>query len=316
VSLPETEVIISDNASQDGTLAIIRAKFPSVKIIENKQNLGFGTANNRGFQHSKGQYVLFLNDDTLVKPGALAQMVSFMGANPDIGVVGPRLLNPDGTLQRSIVRIPSIWVDMLRALVPRGIEINTPIIRSFVQRVAKLLRINNLGSFSDYTFEADVDCVLGACLLTRRSTFEQVGGFDENIFLWCEEGELCYRIRQSNWRIVYYPVAQVIHLGGSTLGRMGETIPKRVIVQKYKSTLYFYKKHTSSLNTALFRVGLVTIFTLRSTFLTMLLWFSTPDKRRLKLAEREAFLAIVRMLLDSNYRRQNIYTEMKFRYLE
>jgi len=315
-SLPKTEVIVSDNFSQDGTLAIIRTKFPSVKIIENKQNLGFGAANNRGFQHGKGEYVLFLNDDAVVKPGALARLVSFMDANSDAGVVGPRLLYPDGTHQRSIVRFPSIWVDMFRALVPRTIEINTPITRPFFRAYAKLLGFKSFGSFSDHSCERDVDCVLGACLLTRRSILDHVGGFDENIFLWCEENELCLRIRQCGWRIVYYPDAEVIHLGGSTQGRITEPIPKRMIVQKYKSSLYFYEKHTSNLNVAFYKLGMGTIFILRFVFLTMHLCFSTPNKKHSKLAEREASWAIVKIFFDPNYRRQNVYTEMKFKYLE
>jgi GT2 family glycosyltransferase len=178
-----------------------------------------------------------------------------------------------------------------------------------------VLGVNSLGSFSDHTVERDVDCVLGACLLTRRWILKEMGGFDENIFVWCEEDELCYRISQAKWRVVYYPDAEVIHLGGSTQGKIGEDAPERVIVQKCKSNLY-YEKHASSLHFILYRVGLTIFFALRWVLLTVQLCFSTAVDRCTKLAEREQSLAIVRILSGQDCCRRNVYTDLNFRHLE
>ncbi len=312
---PEVEVFISDNGSTDGTIELVQEKYPQVTLIQNGQNLGFGPANNRGVSRSRGQYVLFLNDDTIVRPGALAKMVGFMDTNQDVGVTGAKLLNPDGTLQPSITRDPSIWMDMLRTLLPRQLEINTPSTRRLIQRYAHLLRIRQLGRFSDHNRTIDVDCVMGACLLTRHSILEQVGSFDENIFFWCEENDLCHRIRQANWRIVYYPDAEIVHFGGSTVGRPDNVVPKRVFVQRFKSNLYYYEKHMPKLNVLVYKIGIVTILLLRSLVLTAQTLLSHSDRKRLLLGQREISWAAIRVLLDTEFRKQNVYTEMKFRYL-
>lgn len=314
--LPEIEVVVSDNGSTDGTVELVKEKYPQVLLVQNGRNLGFGPANNRGLSQSKGRYILFLNDDTIVRSGALSKMIEFMDANPDVGVLGAKLLNPDGTLQRSITRDPSIWMDMLRALLPRRLEINTPATRKLVQRYAHVFGTKQLGRFSDHNRTIDVDCVMGACLLTRRSILERVGSFDENIFFWCEENDLCYRIRQAKWRIVYYPDAEIVHFGGSTVGRPDNVVPKRVFVQRFKSNLYYYEKHTPKWNVVIFKVGIVFILLLRYLGLCVQLLFSRSDQKRLLLGQREISWTAIRVLLDTEFQKQNVYTEMKFKYLD
>ena len=312
---PKVEVLVSDNGSTDGTVELVKEKYPQVTLIQHGQNLGFGPANNRGVSHSRGQYVLFLNDDTIVRPDALFKMFEFMGAHPDVGVIGAKLLNPDGTLQLSITRDPSIWMDMLRTLLPRRLEINTTVTRKLVQRYARILRIEHLGRFSDHDHIVDVDCVMGACLLVRRMVLDRVGTFDENIFLWCEENDLCRRIRRANWRIVYFPSAEIVHFGGSTMGRPDALLPKRAFVQRFKSNLYYYEKHTSKLNVVVYKVGLVSILFFRILILALTILLSKSEYKRILLGHREICWATIRVLLDPNFRKQNVYTEMKFDYL-
>jgi GT2 family glycosyltransferase len=211
------EIIVVDNGSSDHSRAMVRDRFPSVRLIANASNLGFARANNQGIQVSCGRYIQLLNSDTLIDPGALTALVGFLDAHPQVGIAGPRLLNGDGTLQRSWAQFPTFWSEI------KGI--NVRLWRRFLT--------------CDGTEAYSVDWVGGACLLIRRETITQVGMLDEHFFMYSEETDWCFRARQAGWEICYYPNAQVIHFGGQS----SRQASVRMKAELYRSKLRFFAKH-------------------------------------------------------------------------
>ena len=200
--LSKAEVMIVDNASGDGSCEAIRAEFPQVRLIENQTNDGFGAANNQAMAQAEGEFFLLLNSDAFPKPGALRALFAYLQAHPDVGLVGPRLLNRDGTLQLSCFRFPSpagIWSENLwvSALLP-----NHPV----------------LGYYRRWAHDEErlVDFVIGACLLVRREVYADIGGFDESFFMYQEETDWQRRMAGRGWRVGFTPAAQVTHLGGAS----------------------------------------------------------------------------------------------------
>ena len=198
----EFEVIVVDNASFDGAAEMASRVFPQVRFVQSQKNIGFAGANNLGFRHSAGENLLLLNPDTEIVGDAIPNMLSVLRANPDAGIVGCKLLNSDGTIQRSCVqRFPSILnqavdADYLRTKFP-GLAI---------WGTQKLTESN--------AAPAPVEVISGACLLIRRSIYEELGGLSSDYFMYAEDVDLCYRSAQLGWKAYYTGQAQVIHHGG------------------------------------------------------------------------------------------------------
>ena len=197
------EVIVVDNESTDETLEIVREKFPESRVLE-QENRGFGAGNNAGMRVASGRYFLLLNPDAWLTDGALEELVAFADEHPEAAVVGPRLLNPDGSLQRSVRGYPTPWrlateYFFLRKLAPRSRALNSL-----------------FGAGFDHESVRDVDYLFGACLLVRRDAVDSVGGFDEDFFLMSEETEWCYRFRQAGWKVLFYPGAEAVHVVGAS----------------------------------------------------------------------------------------------------
>jgi N-acetylglucosaminyl-diphospho-decaprenol L-rhamnosyltransferase len=205
------EIIIVDNASQDDCSCLLSDASVPVKVINSPSNLGFAGANNLGFEHSKGDKLLFLNPDTLVKEDAIQKMAAHLQSRSEVGAVGCRLLNRDFTVQTSSVQpFPTIW-NQLFAL-------------EWIQRRWpgwSLLGIQSL--FSKSSDSSDVEVVSGACIMIKRDVFATVGGFSTEYFLYAEEADLCCRIRRAGWRINHVPNAQIVHFGGEATKQNGNT---------------------------------------------------------------------------------------------
>ena len=186
------EVIVVDNASTDGTPGLVREKFPNARVID-QENKGFGAGNNAGMRVASGRYYLLLNPDAWLTEGALERLVAFADEHPEAAVVGPRLLNPDGSLQRSVRGYPSPWriateYFFLRKLAPRTHALNA-----------------FFGEQFDHESVREAEYLFGACLLVRREAVDEVGGFDEDFFLMSEEVDWCYRFREAGWKVLFYP---------------------------------------------------------------------------------------------------------------
>lgn len=243
------EAWVVDNASADDSVAAIRREHPGTRIIANDTNLGFAAANNQGIVACRGRYVLLLNSDTVMPPGSLQSLVAFAEAHPRAGVVGPTLLNPDGSYQTGPTPFPSLWTETLsvtgvgRRLTYRGYP-SVPARRARVARRA--------------------DYVGGACMLARREAIDAVGLLDESYFMYSEEPDWCWRMQRAGWETWFTPVATVTHFGGQSTGQVRDAM----VAALYRSKVRFLHRHRgtwSALSTAAVVVAVSHIrFALRS----------------------------------------------------
>jgi GT2 family glycosyltransferase len=223
-----TEVIVVDNASHDGSVAMVRAEFPAVRLLANRENRGFAGGNNQGMAAGRGRTLLLLNPDTEPAPGALAAMLATLDSAPGIGMVGPRLLNPDGSTQPSRRRFPTLVTALIESTPLQPYFPDHPLLRRYyvADRPA--------------TERQDVDWITGACMLVRRAVVQQVGGFDERYFMYSEELDWCRRIREAGWRIVYEPAAAVVHHEGQS---SAQDVPARHLRFQRSKVRYFLRWH-------------------------------------------------------------------------
>jgi GT2 family glycosyltransferase len=226
-SAPGLEVIVVDNASGDGTVAMIREKFPQVQLVSNAENRGFTRGNNQGIDRATGSLLFLLNPDTEVLGDALHTLVAYAEAHPEVGVIGPQLLNPDGSVQSSRRHFPtpavlcfeSTW---LEALLPRH-----------------TLKHYYAQEKPDDVVQP-VDWVVGAAMLIRREIVEQVGAFDEGFFMYSEELDWCRRIKSAGWEVVYDPHARIVHYEGKS---SEQVVPARHIYFQSSKVRYARKFH-------------------------------------------------------------------------
>ncbi|MCL5256623.1 MAG: glycosyltransferase family 2 protein [Chloroflexi bacterium] len=238
------ELIMVDNGSADGSVEFVRQEFPSVRIIENGANLGFAAANNRAIRESNSRYILLVNTDVVVLPGALETMREFLELHPDVGVVGCKVLNPDGSLQLSGKTFPDPVAAFYIGLGIHRILPDSKITDRYYLPV------------QSYESRQEVDHVSGSCMMVNRAATGRVGLFDENFFLYCEDVDWCTRIRAAGFKIFYLPEAQIIHYKGGSSAKEST----RMIREYHRSAWYFYKKHyagaSSTLLTAVMFIGI------------------------------------------------------------
>jgi GT2 family glycosyltransferase len=221
------EIIVADNASNDGSAQMVVGEFPQTRLLQHPRNLGFGGGNNAAVPATSGRYVLFLNSDTIVTDGALDALVDFADATPDAGIIGPKLLNQDGSLQYSCRHFPNLGTGFFR---------NTPLGRLFP---GNHFNRDYLMRDFDHNTVRDVDWVSGAAMLIRREALKATGGFDEAFYMYCDDVDLCYRVHKAGWRVVYYPDSVIYHL----IGRSSDRVPTRMTYHFHKSMYRFYRKH-------------------------------------------------------------------------
>lgn len=226
----ETEVLVVDNGSTDGTLEMIRKNFPKVEIIKNSRNLGYARANNQAIKQSAGKYILLLNSDTELQNDSLIKLLETIKDDNGIGAAGGKLLNLDKSLQPSAGFFPNLskvfyWMFFIDDI---------PFLR-------KVLKPYHEEDKSFYEKTQKVDWVTGACFLIKKEVVDKVGLLDENIFMYGEEMEWCYRIKKTGYLILYTPYSHIVHHKGAS-GTFGEG----GILEEFKAILYFYKKHKSS----------------------------------------------------------------------
>ncbi|OGS03924.1 MAG: hypothetical protein A2204_03190 [Elusimicrobia bacterium RIFOXYA1_FULL_47_7] len=192
------EVIVVDNNSSDGSSTLVKSKYPQARLIENRLNLGFAGANNIGARNSSGDTIIFLNPDTIVTSGQFSKLAAILKSSPDAGIVAPRLVNPDGTLQYSCRRFYNLRTVFFRRLLAGS-------------KTGRALSEAHLMKDWDHNSTKAVDWVLAACLAIKRDTFNQIGGFDDKYMLYFEDVDLCKRIYSIGKKVYYYPEAVVTH---------------------------------------------------------------------------------------------------------
>jgi hypothetical protein len=223
------EVIVVDNASPDETGYTVATEFPWVRLIVNRINAGFATAINEGLAFARGEYLLLLNPDTVVPAGTIGRAVSELASRPGVGMLGCKLVRPDGSFDHACKRgFPSV----LSALYYfTGLAGRFPESPRFAQYTAAHLGIDETGS---------VDAINGAFMLVRRTAAEEVGELDERYWLWAEDLDWCHRFWEKNWKVLYWPEVEVVHLKSASVG---EHRSLRLNFAFHRSIWLFYKKH-------------------------------------------------------------------------
>lgn len=227
----DSEVLVVDNGSRDGSAAMVRGEFPAVTLLENGENVGFARANNRALRQARGQHVLLLNPDTEVAPGSIGRLEQALDALPDAVAVGPKIARPDGRLDLACRRsFPSPGVALARLL---GLSRIFP-------RSRWLGRYNR--TYEDPDQPGEIDAGTAAAMAFRRDAMETVGFFDEDFFMYGEDLDLCYRLRARGGRIYYVPSAVVLHYKGEASRQQ----PRAMLREFHRAMWLFYRKHYAS----------------------------------------------------------------------
>jgi GT2 family glycosyltransferase len=223
------EVIIVDNGSSDDTITMLNREFPATRLIQNDSNDGFSRPINQALRLSQGQYMLILNPDTIIFPGAINELVGYLESHPDVGICGPKVLNRDGSLQKACRRgVSRPWAAFsyfsgLSSLFPRS--------KFFGGYLLNYLDENQVH---------EVDGVSGSCMLIRRQVVQQIGYLDEQFFAYQEDADYCFQAKKAGWKIVFLPTAEIIHFGGQGGSRVQ---PYRSIYQWHRSYFLYYRKN-------------------------------------------------------------------------
>jgi GT2 family glycosyltransferase len=222
------EVIIVDNSQNDPGMASLKESYPQVRVIQNVANVGFAKANNQATLSSQGKTLLFLNPDTILADQAIEEMVAHLASNPDIGALGPKVLNTDGSLQYSCRRFPTLMTGFFNrySLLSRWFPSN----RYTVQYLMKDFNHDEI---------REVDWLSGCCLMVPRAIFEKAGGFDEHYFLFNEDIDLCRAIGQNGYKVMYFPLAKITH----HVSTSNSNVPARIIIKRHRGMKHYYKKH-------------------------------------------------------------------------
>ena len=210
------EIIVTDNGSTDGTADMLRSRYPDVCIIENRKNLGFSAANNKGLKNANGRYCLVLNDDTYIDEDAFSKLAEYMDKHENVAAAGPKLMNIDGTIQKQ---------------------------GSFL----------TAGKWSSKV-PVEVDFLIGACLMIRTSVLDEVGYFDENLFFYNDDLDLCKRIKNKGFKIVYVPDSSVYHYGGFSSKKAGN---RALEIEGIRGGLYFCRKHYGPVAYQIYRAFII-----------------------------------------------------------
>jgi len=226
-----SETVVIDNSPGDGTAEALAAKFPAARIITNSENVGYARAVNQGLRATTGEFVLVMNPDCEVPAGAIRTLVDHLRSHPRAGIAGPRILNPDGTLEYSARAFPDPFTflfnrySLLTRLFPRN-----PWSRRYLM------------TDWDHASVREVDWLSGACMVVRRAAIDEVGPMDEAFFMFNEDVDWCRRMKRAGWAVVYVPEATVVHHIGASRRRTAN----RVILERHRGMIHYFRKHHPS----------------------------------------------------------------------
>lgn len=261
----DVEVIVVDNASSDGSVDFVSSRFPQIKLIANDKNVGFSRAQNQSIKQSHGRYVMLLNPDSVIpETDVLAKLIAFADANPKVGIVGPKIENPDGSLQYSARRFPTIGAGLFRRTPLGKLFPNNKFVKSYI--------------ISDWAHDEvrDVDWVSGAALMIRRETIEDIGTLDPDFYMYCEDVDWAYRAGKSGWRVCYYPMSRVIH----QIGAASDKAAIRMIYHFHRSMFRFFRKHYARRWKRVATPAIFAAICLRAAFFMMLAKIPLSKKAR------------------------------------
>ena len=284
----EFSVHVVDNGAAADTITRLRAEFPDADIMRNGQTLGFAANHNRVIEATSGEYILILNDDTVMQGPVLEVLARFLAEHPTAGAVGCRIVNADGTLQPSTYGEPSLLKVVLHLTGLRRLLPNTAFARRLTGGWPRRLFPRQLATYWDHDRACEVDAVKGACFMVRRETVKQVGPMDEVALAYGEEIEWQMRMRRAGWKVFFVPDATVLHYGS----RSFPFWPDRLAVEHVKGMLNIFRKHRSPAQLLALRALLALAFGPRAIICYTAAAFSPAFRARL-----EACRAIVRLAL-------------------
>jgi len=247
------EIILCDNASVDKTVEMVKREFPDVLVIQNKKNLGFAAGNNPGIKYAKGRYILLLNSDTEVRKTAIAEMITFMDRHPKAGAATCKLVLPDGRMDPACHRgFPTPWTSLTYLVKLEKLFPKTRLFGEYHQ------------GYKDFSVAHEVDCISGAFFMVRRAVIADVGLLDEDYFMYAEDIDWAYRIKQAGWQIWFNPGVTVLHKKKQS-GRAHSERAKRVTTDIYfhQYNWLFYKKHYAAKYGFLMNFIIHTIYSVR-----------------------------------------------------
>jgi GT2 family glycosyltransferase len=258
-------IVVVDSGSSDGSVDMVRSEFPSVRTLD-VPNRGYGAAANAGFRATRSEHVLLLNSDTVLSPGSIRALGRHLDTHLGVAVVGPRLLNPDGSLQRSCFPFPTPGTVLLGETRLGALIHLVPVLRDRHPRTWRHDRVRPM------------PWVLGAALAIRRSAMESVGGFDERFFMYFEEVDLCFRLRERGWATHFAPVADVVHHGAASTSQQAAAMQ----LQYYESLARFHRYHHGE--RALLRMARI----VRTAWAARSAWWSVRGALRLETHDRRS----------------------------
>ena len=238
------EIIVVDNASNDGTVEAVRSAFPDVRVIANNENLGFTAANNQALAVARGDFLFLLNPDTEPRPSAIAELHRYLLAHPQVGIVGPRLWYADGSLQPSRRRFPTLATLFMESTV----------VQEYLPNLSLFARYYVTDRSPDDA--QTVDWIVGAAMCVRRQVYEQIGGLDERFFMYCEELDWCQRVVEAGWQVAYVPNAQVVHHEG----RSSEQVVAARHIRFFTSRVRYTCKYHGAIIAETLRLWLLATF--------------------------------------------------------
>lgn len=221
------EIIVVDNGSTDDSVKMLKAKYPHVILIEAGENLGFSKANNRGIDMAIGRYITLLNSDTYLINSALDIMVEYMDKNKHVGLLGGKLFNSDMSVQSSCREFPTLWRSYLKLIFPNSI-------RKYISGFSN----KNISRFN-YKETKEVEVLIGALIMTRKSALDEVGKLDESFFFYGEDIDWSKRYWEKNWKVIFYPKAEIVHLGGGS----SKVAPVKYRIEMMKADLVYISKY-------------------------------------------------------------------------
>jgi GT2 family glycosyltransferase len=277
------EIIVVDNASEDGSVEMIKRKFPQVKLITNEGNYGFAKACNQGIKIAQGKYLFFLNPDSEVVNNTFDRIINFMESHPQVGVGGCYLYYPDRRIQTSFYRFTSLTTLLGRAL----------LLYSFLPKNRLTVRL----FFEHFSQNEPIERVCGGAMVVRRKAFEEVGFFDESFFLYSEDEDLCYRMKQKGWEIAPIPNTRIIH----HYNQSGKRNIRKAIFSSYQSQFLFYRKLHPLYKVLIFRMIQLLGVSIRSFF-----WFFKLITGAKQEEAKQRFMGYLSVLLSDFYYRKSL----------
>ncbi len=254
---PSAEIIVVDNASSDGSAEAAESLSDRIRVVRNSANTGFARANNIGIRQSRGQTLALVNSDVIVRPGCFSAMLAYLETQGQVGMLGPKILWPDGkTVQRSCMAFPTVWNMLCRAL---GLDSLFPRTRMFG---------DFLMTFWPHDTLREVEVINGCFWMIRRSAMDRVGLLDEDFFMYAEDIDWCKRFHNAGWKVVFYPEAEAVHYGGASSAAM----PVRFYLEKQKANFQYWRKHHSLPSTFAYYVIMLMHEAIRVAAYSLLAW--------------------------------------------